>query len=215
VSHASFGRFSLAPGVLPSHARARTRGREPVETDRHLRDMGARVPEGRHAPVVPGGAGWHRPSRVSGVPGLPGGLPFGALIGDRAFGADWLLEDPEARGAEAVIPSRRNRTAPREHDREMYGWRHLVDSFLAKTREFRAIATRHDRTGESFTAGIAPSPAWWPRHDCQRAPARAGKSSPWKRCQASGTNRPTDMGPSPCMLWFIHLHHTGGAAPCP
>jgi len=90
-------------------------------------------------------------------------------VGDRAFDADWLLEDPEVRGAEAVIPSKRNRTAPRDHDREMYGWRHLVDSFLAGTRELRAIATRHDRTAESFAAGLAPSPAWWPRHDCQRA----------------------------------------------
>jgi len=38
----------------------------------------------------------------------------------------------------------------------MYGWRHLVDSFFAKTktREFRAIATRYDRTDGSFVAGI-------------------------------------------------------------
>jgi len=36
----------------------------------------------------------------------------------------------------------------------MHGWRHLVDSFLAGTREFRAIATRYDRTAESFAAGI-------------------------------------------------------------
>ncbi len=91
---------------------------------------------------------------LQGVPGLPGGLEFGALVGDRAFGADWLLEDLDGRGAEAVIPPKRNRTAPREHDREMYGWRHLVDSFLPKTREFRAIATRYDKTAASFAAGI-------------------------------------------------------------
>jgi len=30
---------------------------------------------------------------LAGVPGHPGGLAFGALIGDRAFDADWLLED--------------------------------------------------------------------------------------------------------------------------
>jgi len=110
---------------------------------------------------------------LAGVPGLPGGLPFGAFVGDRAFDADWLLEDPEKRGAEAVIPSKRNRTAPRDHDREMYGWRHLVENFFARTREFRAIATRYDKTAESFAAGLAPSPAWWPRHDCQRALALA------------------------------------------
>jgi len=106
---------------------------------------------------------------LAGVPGLPEGLPFGAPVGDRAFDADWLLENLEKRGAEAVIPPGRNRTAPRDHDREMYGWRHLVDSLLAGTRELRAIATRHDRTGKSFAAGLAPSPAWSRRHDCQRA----------------------------------------------
>ncbi len=91
---------------------------------------------------------------LQGVPELLDGLEFGAFVGDRAFDADWLLEDLEGRGAEAVIPARRNRTVPREHDREMYGWRHLVDSFFAKIKEFRAIATRYDRTAASFAAGI-------------------------------------------------------------
>jgi len=36
----------------------------------------------------------------------------------------------------------------------MYGWRHLVENFFAKTRKFRAIATRYDRTDGSFAAGI-------------------------------------------------------------
>ncbi len=91
---------------------------------------------------------------LQGVPELLDGLEFGALVGDRAFDADWLLEDPEGRGAEAAVPPKRNRTVPREHDREMYGWRRLVDSFFAKTREFRAIATRYDKTAASFAAGI-------------------------------------------------------------
>ncbi len=77
-----------------------------------------------------------------GVPELPEGLRFGTLVGDRASGADWLLEDPGRRGAGAVIPAGRNRTEPREHGREKYGWRHRVESFLARTREFRAVATR-------------------------------------------------------------------------
>ena len=91
---------------------------------------------------------------LQGVPGLLDGLPFGALVGDRAFDADWLLEDLDARGAGAVITSRRNRTAPREHDREMYGWRHPVDSFLPGPGQFRATATRFDRTATGLAAGI-------------------------------------------------------------
>jgi len=91
---------------------------------------------------------------LKGVPGLLDGLAFGAFVGDRASGADWLLEDLAGRGAAAVIPSRRSRKVPRPHDRDIYGWQHLVENFFARTREFRAIATRHDRTDGSFAAGI-------------------------------------------------------------
>ncbi len=93
---------------------------------------------------------------LQGMPGLPGGLEFGAFVGDRAFDADWLLEDLDGRGAEAAVPPERNRTAPQARDREMYGWRHLVDSFLPKPGEFRAVATRYDRTAAGFAAGIRP-----------------------------------------------------------
>ena len=36
---------------------------------------------------------------LSGMPDLLGGLEFGALIGDRAFDADWLVDEVERRGA--------------------------------------------------------------------------------------------------------------------
>ena len=91
---------------------------------------------------------------LAGVPDLLEGLPFGALIGDKAFDAKWLPGEVEARGAEAVIPSRRNRTEPRDHDREMYRWRHQIENFFARIKEFRAVATRYDKTGESFAAAI-------------------------------------------------------------
>ena len=54
---------------------------------------------------------------LAGVPELPGDPSFGALIGDRASGAGWLLAEIEESGAMAVIPARRNRTVPRHHDR--------------------------------------------------------------------------------------------------
>ncbi len=56
---------------------------------------------------------------LQGVPGLPGGLEFGAFVGDRASGADWLLEDLDGSGAEAAVPPKRNRTAPRARDRDV------------------------------------------------------------------------------------------------
>ena len=88
------------------------------------------------------------------VPSLLEGLPFEAFIGDKASGADWLLDDLRERGAQAVIPPKRNRKKPRKHDREMCGRRHTVENFFAKIKEFRSIATRYDKTDESFAAGI-------------------------------------------------------------
>ena len=91
---------------------------------------------------------------LAGMPDLLEGLEFGALVGDRAFDADWLVEEVERRGAVAVIPSKRNRKVPRDHDGGMYKWRHQVENFLSKIKEFRAIATRYDKTDVSYAAAI-------------------------------------------------------------
>ena len=84
------------------------------------------------------------------------GLSFGAAVGDRAFDADWLVSELDRRGAEAVIPPGKNRKEPRDHDREMYRWRHRIENLFAKPREFRAMATGYDRTDVSFMAGLHP-----------------------------------------------------------
>jgi transposase len=36
----------------------------------------------------------------------------------------------------------------------MYKWRHLVENFFCKIKEFRRIATRYDKTDTSFDAMI-------------------------------------------------------------
>ncbi len=36
----------------------------------------------------------------------------------------------------------------------MYKWRHLVENFFCKIKEFRRIATRYDKTDTSFAASI-------------------------------------------------------------
>ena len=91
---------------------------------------------------------------LAGTPPLLEGVDFGALIGDKAFDADWLVADLDARGAAAVIPSKSNRKNPRDHDEEMYKWRHQIENYFAKIKEFRAIATRYDKTVVSFGALI-------------------------------------------------------------
>jgi transposase len=91
---------------------------------------------------------------IVGVPPLIEGVSFDALLGDKAFDADWLRADLDDRGAVAVIPPRANRTVIIDYDKEMYRWRHLVENYFAKIKEFRSIATRYDKTAESFEANI-------------------------------------------------------------
>jgi hypothetical protein len=53
---------------------------------------------------------------------------------DKAFDADWLLQDIDARGAIAVIPPKANRTVLGEYDTEVYKWRHMVENYFSKSR---------------------------------------------------------------------------------
>ena len=90
-----------------------------------------------------------------GVAPLIEGVSFDALLGDKAFDADWLRAELNDRGAAAVIPPRSNRKVIIDYDTEMYRWRHLVENYFAKIKEFRSIATRYDKTAESFSANIS------------------------------------------------------------
>jgi len=77
------------------------------------------------------------------------------LIADRAFDADSrVLDRLAAAGKSAVIPPRPNRLMPREFDRELYKERHLIENFFCKLKQFRAIATRYDKTARNFLAAI-------------------------------------------------------------
>jgi Transposase and inactivated derivatives len=89
---------------------------------------------------------------MKGVAPLIRNVSFGALLADKAFDANWLLEELDARGATAVIPPKTNRIHQRDHDADAYKWRHLVENYFAKIKEFRGIATRYDKTDCSYTA---------------------------------------------------------------
>ena len=85
------------------------------------------------------------------------------LIADKAFDADERVVEPlAAAGKTAVIPSKANRKSPRTYDRHLYKERHLIENFFAKLKQFRAIATRYDKTARNFLAAVylAASAIW-------------------------------------------------------
>jgi transposase len=89
-----------------------------------------------------------------GVAPLIDGLSFGALLGDKAFDSNVIIADLNERGAKAVISQHPRRTFPPTIDEEMYKWRHLIENFFCKLKEFKRIAMRADKTDESFNAII-------------------------------------------------------------
>ena len=83
------------------------------------------------------------------------GLEADILLGDKGYDADErVIERLDKQGKTAVIPPKRNRIEMREYDKELYKDRHLVENFFARLKQYRAIATRYDKLGESFLGAI-------------------------------------------------------------
>ena len=53
-----------------------------------------------------------------------------------------------------MIPPRTTRKGQFDFDRDMYRSRHLIENTFAKLKEFRAVATRYDKTDTSYAATI-------------------------------------------------------------
>jgi len=77
-----------------------------------------------------------------------------ALIGDKAYDADPLIETLTRRRITPVIPPKANRKTPRACDFALYCERNLVERFFNKLKHFRAIATRYDKLARIFLAGV-------------------------------------------------------------
>ena len=74
---------------------------------------------------------------------------------DKAFDADARVIEPLASARKAaVIPPRKHRRPGRDFDPDLYKVRHLVENFFCKLKQFRAIATRYDKTARNFLAAI-------------------------------------------------------------
>ncbi len=77
-----------------------------------------------------------------------------ALIGDKAYDADALIDTLNRRQITPVIPPKANRKTSRECDFALYCERNLVERFFNKLKHFRAIATRYDKLARNFLAGV-------------------------------------------------------------
>lgn len=68
-----------------------------------------------------------------------------ALIADKGYDANYMVEAAKLVSAEAVIPPRSQRKEAREYDKELYKERNLVERMFNKLKHFRRVATRYDK----------------------------------------------------------------------
>jgi transposase len=77
------------------------------------------------------------------------------VIADKAYDADERVIQPlEQAGKNFVIPPRSTRKNPRSYDAELYKERHLIENFFARLKQYRALATRYDKTARNFLAAV-------------------------------------------------------------
>ncbi|MCK6103632.1 IS5 family transposase [Brevundimonas sp. EYE_349] len=88
------------------------------------------------------------------VPPLIEGVAFDGLIADKAFDNNTLVAELNKRGARIVISQHPARAQKLKIDAAIYAWRHLIENFFCKIKEFKRIAMRACKTDRSFEAMI-------------------------------------------------------------
>jgi transposase len=102
--------------------------------------------------------------RVRGPVGRPRTRPD-AVAADKAYSSRGNRAHLRKRGIKAVIPEKKDQAANRKkkgrhggrpvtHDAELYKERNTVERLINKLKAWRGIATRYDKTPESYLAGL-------------------------------------------------------------
>ena len=85
------------------------------------------------------------------------------LLADRGYDADWFRDALRQKGIKPCIPPRKNRKIHIPYDKSLYKQRYKIENMFGKLKDWRRIATRHDRCAHTFfsTICIAAIVIWW------------------------------------------------------
>ena len=72
------------------------------------------------------------------------------LVAERGYSTGRIREAIESRNALPMIPMRKNRKARKAVEMTIYTLRNMVERCFNKLKNRRRLATRHDKTADSF-----------------------------------------------------------------
>ena len=81
-------------------------------------------------------------------------FPARAVLADKGYDSQEIIDRIISTGAQAVIPPRSNRKNLRTTDFALYAERHRVECFFSKLKHYRGIATRYCKRARNFKALI-------------------------------------------------------------
>ena len=76
----------------------------------------------------------------------------GAVVCDKAYDTNKVLETIAAQQAQPVIPPKATRLDQRAYDKNLYADRNKIERFFGRLKEARGFATRYEKTAVSFLA---------------------------------------------------------------
>ena len=86
--------------------------------------------------------------------GLIDGILAEALLADRGYDTNALIEQALSQRMEVVIPPKKNRIDQRKYDQALYKLRDLVENAFLHLKRWRGIATRYAKNTASFLAAV-------------------------------------------------------------
>ena len=86
---------------------------------------------------------------------LLAGIQAGALLADKAYDADALLNTLRENQMDAVIPPKANRTVQRPYDEDLYKERHLIECFFGKIKHYRRVFSRYEKLAINYLSMLS------------------------------------------------------------
>ena len=77
-----------------------------------------------------------------------------ALLADKGYDTNEIVDYATQKGMRVVIPSSRRRKVARPYDEALYKLRHLVENAFLHLKRWRGVATRYAKNTASFIAAV-------------------------------------------------------------